>query len=117
MRNFDEEHIHEDCSDFTGVHDNGLFYDCEFNSLTGLTLLNCDLNRSRFTTESVRSALGFAMTLSCLSFRGVEYSELLFDLFLSLATLTTGNDSKREALKDVIGRDRHAAIVRVLERN
>lgn len=114
LHTFKEEHIREDCRELTGHHDNGLFFGCEFEKLTGLTLKDCDLNRSKFLTEKVRDALGFTLTLSCLSFRHVEYSDLLFDLFLTLLTLSKGNDAKREALLDVIGRDRAAAIQRVL---
>ncbi len=116
LRNFTEEHIREDCRDLTGTRDNGLFYDCKFEKLRGLTLRDCDLNHSSFSTEHIRDALGFTMTLSCLSFRNVEYSELLFDMFLTLATMTRGNDSKREALKDVVGRDRYDALMRILSR-
>src|ERR1039458_2846379 len=103
LRNFSEEHIREDCRDITGIHSNALFYGCQFEKLQGLTLKDCDLNKSEFMTESIRDALGFCLSLSCLSFRGVAYSELLFDLFLTLATLSRGNDEKREQLKDVVG--------------
>jgi hypothetical protein len=115
LRNFSEEHIREDCRDITGIHSNALFYGCEFEKLNKLTLAGCDLNRSKFTTDHIRDALGFTMTLSCLSFNNVEYSELLFDMFLTLATLTSGNDEKREQLKDVVGRERYEALVRVLK--
>ncbi len=108
LHSFKEEHIKEDCRDLTGVHDNGLFFRCEFEKLNGLTLQGCDLNGSKFKTESVMDALGFTLTLSCLSFKNVEFSPLLFDLFLSLATLSA------EKLLDVIGRDRVAAILRLL---
>jgi hypothetical protein len=114
LRNFTKESIRKDCRDLTGLQDNALFYECEFDKLKGLTLQNCDLNRSKFLTSSVRDALGFTLTLSCLSFRNVEYSPLLFDLLLALMTLTTGNDVKREKLLDVIGRERAAAIHKVL---
>lgn len=115
LRTFDEQHIREDLRDITGVHPNGLFYGCEFDKLNGLTLQDCDLNKSRFLTNHVRDALGFTLTLSCLSFRNVEYSELLFDLMLTLLTLSSGNDEKREQLKAVIGHEPYAALSRLLK--
>src|SRR5690348_6236770 len=96
LRDFSEINIDKDCSTLEGVHDNGLFFNCTFEKLNKLTLSNCDLNKSKFTTSKLRDALGFTMTLDCMSFRDVEYSELLFDLFLCLATMTKGNDAKRE---------------------
>jgi hypothetical protein len=114
LRDFDEVHIEQDCQELTGTHENGLFFGCVFDRLTGLTLKDCDLNRSQFLTSKVRDALGFTLTLDCNSFSGVEYSPLLFDLFLCLATLTKGNDAKREKLLDVVGRERAAALLRIL---
>lgn len=114
LRHFDEQHIREDCSEMKGAHENALFYGCKFDKLNGLTLKNCDLNKSHFTTESIRDALGFTMTLECMSFRNVEYSPLLFDLFLCLAAMSSGNDEKREKLKDIVGRQRFEALTRIL---
>lgn len=115
LRNFSEMHIKEDCRQLTGKHSNGLFYGCEFEHLNGLTLEDCDLNASTFSTEKIKDALGFTLSLQCLSFRGVEFSPLLFDLFLTLATLSVGNDEKREKLKEVIGRERYEALYRILQ--
>lgn len=114
LRDFSETHIDEDCSTITGLKDNALFFNCAFNKLNGLTLKDCDLNKSEFKTESVADALGFAMSLSCLSFRGVKYSETLFDLLLTLITMTVGNDEKRKKLIDVVGERRWQAIMRML---
>lgn len=114
LREFSETRIGEDCKTLSGHHENGLFFECEFKKLAGLTLKDCDLNRSKFTTDSIRDALGFTMTLGCHSFDKVEYSPLLFDLFLTLATMTKGNDEKRQKLIDVIGRSRYEAIKRTL---
>lgn len=113
LHQFDEMHIQEDCSTLSGDHDNGLFFDCTFQKLKGLSLTNCDLNGSKFRTQSVRDALGFALTLGCKSFRNVEFSELLFDLFLTLATMTKGNDVKRKQLISIIGPTRHNTLMRV----
>lgn len=115
LRDFDEVHIGEDCSELTGTHENGLFFECKFRKLTGLTLKDCDLNHSEFTTQAVREALGFTMTLGCHSFKGVKLSPLLFDLMLSLLTMTTGNDEKRNQLIKVIGERRYESLKRTLE--
>jgi hypothetical protein len=114
LRTFSEIHIDEDCQDLTGNHENGLFFNCKFSNVRGLTLKNCDLNKSKFLTDSVKDALDFTVTLNCHSFRDVELSPLMFDLMLSLLTMTTGNDEKRKQLLDVIGQGRAAALLRVL---
>ena len=114
LHTFSETHIDEDCSRLDGSHENGLFFNCKFDRLVGLTLKDCELNQSEFETDSISKALGFTMTLGCKSFRGVRLSSLLFDLVLCLLTMGKGNDSKREKLKDVVGRDRYDALMRVL---
>lgn len=114
LREFDKVHIGEDCSLLSGCHENSLFFDCTFTNLNGLTLKDCDLNHSRFTTETIRDALGFTLTLGCHSFKGVEFSPLLFDLMLCLLTMSKGNDGKRRQLIDVIGAKRYEALMRVL---
>jgi hypothetical protein len=116
LRKFSEIHIDEDCSAMSGPHENGLFFNCRFNKLNGLTLTDCDLNGSRFETNTVRDALGFTLTLGCHSFSGVEYSPLLFDLLIVLMTMSKGNDEKRQKLIDVIGVDRHAVLMKILGR-
>jgi hypothetical protein len=115
LREFSNERIGEDCSTLSGTHENELFFDCIFCNLGGLTLKDCVLDRSKFTTSRLRDALGFTMTLDCHSFRDVEFSPLLFDLFMMLAYMSKGNDEKREKLLDVVGRDRAQAILRALK--
>ncbi len=115
LRAFSSESIEKDCRELNGSFDNALFYGCRFEKLNNLTLKDCDLNASTFETSSVRDALGFTLSLSCLSFRGVEFSPLLFDMFLCLATMSKGNDIKREKLLDVVGRERAAVLLRVLK--
>lgn len=115
MRTFSAVKIGEDCKTLTGHHENELLFECEFEKLTGLTLRNCDLNRSRFTTKYIRDALGLTVTLDCHSFQNVELSPLLFDLMLALLTKTTGNDHKREQLIGVIGEQRYEAFKRALD--
>lgn len=116
LRNFSETHIGEDCSTLSGVHENGLFFDCTFCNLNGLSLKDCVLDRSKFKTEKLGDALGLTLSLNCHSFRDVEFSPLLFDLFMMLAYMSKGNDEKREKLLDVVGRDRAAAILRALKK-
>lgn len=114
LRQFDDIQIGKDCTELTGDHQNKLFFECEFSKLNGLTLKNCVLDRSKFTTQSVKDALGLTVTLDCFSFKDVEMSPLLFDLFLSLLTMTKGNDEKRAALIDVIGKSRAESLNRLL---
>lgn len=97
-----------------GEYSNELFYGCYFNDLRGLTLVNCDLNKSKFTTDSVDKAMGLALSLNCHSFKGVEYSPLLFNLLLYLLTLTVGNSGKRQALIGIIGEGQYSAFERLL---
>jgi hypothetical protein len=115
LKKWSEIHIDEDCRNMTGSRKDGLFFKCVFNKLNGLTLKNCDLNGSKFVTSSIRDALGFTVTLNCLSFRGVTLSELVFDLILSLLCMTTGNDDKRSKLIAVIGQTRYKTLSAVLK--
>jgi hypothetical protein len=115
LRQFDQTHIGEDCTNLTGMHENGLFYECTFCTLNGLTLKDCDLNQSTFLTDRISDALGFTLTLGCHSFSGVEYSPLLFDLLLTLMTMSKGNDDKREKLIEIVGRPRYEALMRALK--
>jgi hypothetical protein len=117
LREFSGVHIREDCKTLTGVHDNELFHQCKFEKLNGLTLKDCVLTESEFGTDSVRDALGFTLTLGCHSFEDVRYSPLLFDLMLTLMTMTQGNTRKREQLIDVVGKSRYQALLKVLKAN
>jgi hypothetical protein len=104
LREFSEVHIDEDCRSIRGGHENGLFFNCDFDRLSDVTLKNCVLTNSRFNASSIRDVLGFTVTLDCNSFVDVELSPEIFDLLLTLLTATKGNDAKREKLLDVIGR-------------
>ena len=115
LRHFDEVHIDDDCTEFTGEHKNKLFYNCTFDNLNNLTLQNCDLNGSQFLTDDIRKALGFTVTMNCLSFSNVKLSPLLFDLLLLMLMKTTGNDDKREKLKDVVGRSKAEYLLSILK--
>jgi hypothetical protein len=114
LHDFSDTHIDKDCQSLTGLYDNELFFNCKFKDLQGLTLKDCDLNRSQFLTEDIREALGFTLTLACPSFKNVEYSPLLFDLFLTMAVISRGNDEKRQKLVDVIGKERLIEILRII---
>lgn len=116
LRKFRAVFIEEDCSNFKGHFENSLFFGCLFKRLNGLTLKDCDLNRCRFSTDSVKDALGFTITLDCHSFKGVSFSPLLFDLMLFLLSISTDNDAKRSELVRIIGVDRAAAFSRLLNK-
>lgn len=94
------------CESLKGHFVGEVFYECTFKDLQGLTLENCILNKCRFFTDSVLEARNFMFTLNCNSFRNVEFSPLLFDLFLCMALKSKGNDEKRRKLVEVIGRER-----------
>jgi hypothetical protein len=113
LRDFSSVRIEEDCKGLEGHHENELFYGCSFKDLRGLTLKDCDLNQSKFETDRLAEAKGFTLTLDCHSFRGVQYSPLLFDLMLYLLSNTEGNDEKRQKLRELLG-DRAEAFDRLL---
>jgi len=117
LKSFKKQYISEELQEITGIHENELFFDCTFHKLSGLTLKNCDLNQSRFTTKRVRDALGLTLTLDCHSFSGVEFSPELFDMMLALLTLSKGNDSKKEKLVDIIGQKKYTSLYKLLKVN
>jgi hypothetical protein len=108
-------HIDENCEDLTGHHKGAVFYNCLFKKLNGLVLEGCDLNRSQFLTDNISDALGFTLTLNCHSFDNVEFSPLLFDLFLCLILKSKGNVEKRKRLLDVIGHERASHLLTLLK--
>lgn len=115
LRQWKETHFDENCEQLTGHHDNGLFWNCTFDDLRGLTLKDCVLANSKFKTNDLRKAIGFTLTLGdCNSFKDVEYSEELFDLYLVMALMTKGNTEKRRKLIDLIGRDKARKILNTL---
>lgn len=113
LREYSEVHIDQDRSDLTGCHENALFWNCKFRDLRGLTLKNCVLTKSEFTTDKLQEALGFTFTVGdCMSFKDVKYSELLFDLLLVMMIQTKGNTEKRRQLIDVVGSDNVLELLR-----
>jgi hypothetical protein len=104
-------HINENCESISGTFEDEVFFECTFKKLNGLTLKDCDLNRSKFTTDDIRDALNFTMTLNCHSFDKVEYSPLLFDLMLCLIIKTKGNTEKRKKLIEIVGEERLREIL------
>lgn len=112
LRHFNEEHIGENCKDLSGKHSNALFFECEFGKLNGLTLEQCDLNRSKFSPETLQDALNFTVTLNCFSFKNVELNDLAFDAILMLLTMTKGNDAKRRKLVAAIGEEQYVKYLR-----
>jgi hypothetical protein len=110
-----EVHIDENCENLTGHHKGAVFYNCLFKKLSGLVLEGCALNQSRFLTDDIKDALNFTLSLNCLSFDNVEFSPLLFDLFLCLAIKSKGNTEKRRQLIEVVGRDRVRELLMTLK--
>jgi hypothetical protein len=115
LHQFSKVSIDENCEVISGHHENELFFNCTFKKLNGLTLKDCDLNRSTFKTSDVRDALNFTMTLNCHSFNNVSFSPLLFDLMLVLLLKTNGNTEKRQALIEVIGKERVIELLQELK--
>lgn len=116
LHKFDDEFIDKDLSNkLLGEYDNVLFYNCVFDNISNVRLINCDLNRSNFKTNSIEKCRNFAVTLECKSFTNVQLSEFLFDLLLTLIYKTKGNDSKRRKLMEVIGKDRLKEIMSLIE--
>jgi hypothetical protein len=110
------EHFDEDCSDMNGLHHNELFYNCTFDNLNDLILSNCVLAGSKFTTDDIRDCLNFTLTLNCHSVRNVEYSELLFDMFLIMLDKTKGNDEKRKKILEIVGEEKADRIFKLISR-
>lgn len=107
--------ISHNCETLKGHFVNEIFYDCTFKDLQNLTLDRCVLNKCRFLTDTIEEARGFTLTLNCNSFRNVEFSPLLFDLFLCMALKSSGNEEKRRKLIDVVGRERVIELLTALK--
>lgn len=77
---------------------------------------NCDLSESKFTTDDIRDMMNFTVTINCHSARNVEYSDLMFDMFLIMMAKTKGNDEKRDKLLDIVGREKAEKIFKLISR-
>lgn len=108
--------VDQNCEDFTGNYEGAVFNHCSFKNLNGLSLVKCDLSGSKFITDEIKDALDFTVTLNCLSFQDVEYSETLFDLLLCLMIKSKGNAEKRKQLIGILGEDKLKALLRVLHK-
>jgi hypothetical protein len=107
LRQYSETHIDENVEGLTGFHENALFWNCKFRNLRGVTLKDCVLKNSEFTTDKLEECLGYTFTVGdCNSFKNVKYSEFLFDLLLVMMIQTAGNTEKRKKLIEVVGEDR-----------
>jgi hypothetical protein len=116
-RVYSEKHYDEALPRLSGHHENGLFFNCQFDDIRGLTLKDCVLTRSEFVTDTVAKAIGFTMSVGdCNTFADVKYSELLFDLLLCQMIKTKGNTEKRRKLVELLGRDRVHQLLSELER-
>lgn len=116
LRAFNASHIDEDNTSLSGMHENELFFNCTFDKLNGLTLKDCVLSHSKFTTNNIKDALGFTLTLDCFNFKDVEFSPLLFDLYLLMAIQSSGNTEKRKKLIEILGKDRVVELLGMLSR-
>lgn len=114
LRDFSKINIDKDCMNEVGTHENELFYNCVFDKLNDLRLIKCDLNNSKFKTSSIKDALGFTLTLDCMSFKNVEYSPLLFDLLCAMMVLSKGNDEKRRKIREILGDKKMESLLKVL---
>lgn len=79
-----------------------------------VTLRNCTLAQSTFLTDKIEDALGFTVTLDCMTFDDLELSPLMFDLLMVLLIKTKGNTEKRRRLIDVLGHERLHEILKAM---
>jgi len=113
---FDGEFIDQDLrGKLKGRYKNYLFFNCIFGDISNVELIDCVLNRCKFTTDSLEKCRHVAITMECATFHGVELSEFLFDLIIVLLTKSTGNDSKRRKLISVIGKDKAKQILKSIK--
>jgi hypothetical protein len=116
LHNFSQTYIDKQLKEeFVGYHENELLFNCELHSVRGLTLKNCDLNRTRLLVEDMQKALDFTVTLDCKSFNNVELSPLLFDLLLILLLKTKGNTDKRNKIITLLGKERISELLKQME--
>lgn len=106
--------IDQNCENLTGHFKGVIFHNCTFKKLNGLVLEDCVLMNSRFLTDDIEDALGFTLTLQCNSFRDVEFSPLLFDLYLLMAVKSSGNTEKRKKLIEIVGKERSYELLKIL---
>lgn len=108
--------VDQNCENLTGEYEGAAFHNCSFRNLNNLSLTKCDLSNSRFITDEIKDALDFTLTMNCLSFQDVEYSETLFDLLLCLMIKSKGNTEKRKKLIGVLGEERLKTLLRLLRK-
>ncbi len=114
LRNFDHTYIDQKVS-LSGVVQNNLLYNCEVTDLTGVSLINCDLNQSKILIDDIAKLCGLVLSMNCGSFRNVTLSGLVFDCMVMLLYSTKGNDSKRRKLLSLLGKDRVKELSKNME--
>lgn len=114
-RNYSEEFYNKDCRLLKGRYVNTLFYNCLFDDLRGLELIDCVLDGSRFITDTPQKMLGFSVTLNCHSFQNVELSPQVMNTLLLVLCKSKGNENaRRTIINDVVGKATSAQILRKL---
>jgi len=103
LRNWNAKHYREKMGDLSGrTLQNELLAECEITGLARAVLRDCDLRGTRVNIDDLRRLLGVTVTLDCYTFSGLVLSELVFDAFLFLLSLTEGNDDKRDRVRSII---------------
>lgn len=116
LRQFDEVHIDEHVGRLKGDYENALFFNCTFDSLDGLTLKNCVLDKSTVTARNPSDLLGLTVTLDCHSFSNVGLTEEAFDMLLLLLCKTRGNEAKRRTIiEKVVGHENAVKYLRLMK--
>lgn len=115
LHQFSEEYIDKDLTTLREFYDNVLFFGCHFRKLSGVTMRDCELNRSKIEPDTIRDLQNFTVTLSCKSFNNVVLNELAFDTLLLLLSKTAGNAEKRKKLLEIVGKDRARQILKEME--
>lgn len=75
------------------------------------------MQQSSIRPKRTEDGFGLTLTLDCYSFDEVDVNEVFLDGILYLLTLTRGRDTdeKREAIIDLIGREKYLKMRRHFE--
>ena len=99
---YSETHFRETL-DLTGQRiQNALFRDCTITGLRKALLLDCEFPGCKVAIDNPLDFLDLTLTLNCWAFDDVALSETVFDALVYLISLGSGNDRKRQALRDLV---------------
>lgn len=115
LRQFVNTFVDRENLSLLGKYENCLFYNCSVKDLSNVSLINCVLNKSRLLIQDINKLRNFNVTMNCGSFKGVQLSELIFDLILMLLISSAGNDTKRRKLVALLGKDRVKQLSKDME--